>query len=112
MREYKFPTILKKTLIDKDVTVKALTKETGFKNAQISNYIHDKNTPSAKGLLILADYLGVSTDYLLTGGKPIDQGDWIYRANKQQCNRCLREYTLAPYNYCPYCGARMGGKTA
>lgn len=110
MGEYKLPEILRKTIDGKNVTVKAIVKDTGLTGAQISNYSHGKNVPSAQVLFTLSNYLGVSADYLLTGGKPVDHGSWIYRGDTMQCNRCLREYKISSYNYCPYCGRDMRDK--
>lgn len=67
VRAYRLPMILKKTIAERATSSIAIRENTGISEALVSNYIHGKNIPSAYNLLLLADYLGVSTDYLLTG---------------------------------------------
>lgn len=42
-----------------------LTKETGLSNGMISDWKNGKRLPSAENLIKVADYFGVSIDYLL-----------------------------------------------
>ena len=42
-----------------------VSKETGVTQTSLSNWKSGRNTPSAKTLQKLADYFGVTTDYLL-----------------------------------------------
>ena len=42
-----------------------LTKDTGLDNGLISKWKNGSSTPSAENLTKLADYFGVSVDYLL-----------------------------------------------
>lgn len=67
IRPYKLPEVLKRTIAEKSTSSIAIRENTGISEALISNYIHGKHIPSAYNLLLLADYLDVTTDYLLTG---------------------------------------------
>ena len=42
-----------------------LAKAVGISNSMISHYIHGRSLPSAAVLIKMADYLGVSIDWLL-----------------------------------------------
>lgn len=68
MSEYRFPEMIKKTIAERS-SCKAIRQDTGISEALLSQYIHGRCIPSAYNLLVLADYLGVTTDYLLTGRK-------------------------------------------
>lgn len=109
MRDYKLQKVLPRLLKEKNMSIKQLCHETGISQPQMSMYINNKCAPNATNLLKISDALQVSTDYLLTGGKERGKGHWIIRGYKMQCNKCLREYPLTAFNYCPYCGDVMGG---
>lgn len=51
--------------LSKGLTQEALGKIIGVKYDSISIYERGKNYPEVRNLIILADYFGVSTDYLL-----------------------------------------------
>ena len=49
------------------VTSYKVSKETGVTQTSLSNWKSGRNTPSAKTLQKIADYFGVTVDYLMTG---------------------------------------------
>ena len=49
------------------VTSYKVSKETGVTQTSLSNWKSGRNTPSTKTLQKIADYFGVSVDYLMTG---------------------------------------------
>lgn len=52
-------------LDEKGITAYKMAKDIGMSTARLSNWKQGKSTPSAEALAQIADYLGVSTDYLL-----------------------------------------------
>lgn len=51
------------------VTAYKVSKETGVTQTSLSNWKSGRNTPSTKTLQRIADYFGVTVDYLMTGKK-------------------------------------------
>ena len=49
------------------VTSYKVSKDTGVTQTSLSNWKSGRNTPSTKTLQKIADYFGVSVDYLMTG---------------------------------------------
>lgn len=49
------------------VTAYRISKETGVTQTSLSNWKNGKSTPSASNLQKIADYFGVSVEYLMTG---------------------------------------------
>lgn len=49
----------------KGITAYKMAKDIGMSTARLSNWKQGKSTPSAEAIAQIADYLGVSTDYLL-----------------------------------------------
>ena len=49
----------------KNVTAAGLSRETGIPTSNISDWKKGKSNPSAEAVTKIADYLSVSTDYLL-----------------------------------------------
>lgn len=71
---YGFPQILRKLMYwhpmyHRRITQKELAEYVGIRPQTISQYTKGETAPSAEHLLKIADYLQVSTDYLLTGKK-------------------------------------------
>lgn len=59
----------------KGISMNALEKELGFASGYISKL--DKSTPNSKNIQKIADYFGVSVDYLMTG-EDNTNGDTYY----------------------------------
>ena len=62
-----FAQILSETLANKGITAYKISKDTGISQTAISKWKKGEQYPTADKLKILADYLGVTCDYLLTG---------------------------------------------
>ena len=73
MRELQFGEILTKLMDEKDITIKQLAEYLDCTTQAISNYRLGKTTPNYETLIKLADYFGVSCDYLLKGVEPQDK---------------------------------------
>lgn len=55
-----------KELREKDkLTQKQLAEETGFSQGMIARWEHGVHEPTASAIIKLAEYFGVTTDYLL-----------------------------------------------
>lgn len=66
-----FPQKLKKARNDTGFTQREVTKETGIAQSTLANYETGRTEPDLENLGILADFYGVSVDWLLgTRGKP------------------------------------------
>ena len=53
---------------EKGISVSKMERDCGFANGYISKL--DKSTPNTAKIQIIADYFGVSTEYLITGESP------------------------------------------
>ena len=73
MREFKFAEILTALLKERKIKTKALAEAIGIKRQSISDYCLGRTTPKYPALVKLADYFGVSCDFLLTGVEPQDK---------------------------------------
>lgn len=62
-----FHEILTKLLENKKITAYQISKDTGISQTAIGKWKKGEQYPTADKLKILADYLVVTTDYLLTG---------------------------------------------
>lgn len=59
--------VFEKLLAQRGVTAYRVAKETGITTATLSNWKQGKYTPKSDKLQKIADYFGVSLDYLMTG---------------------------------------------
>ena len=60
-----FPEILVKLMEERSVTAYQVAKATGMSNTALSRYKAGKQAPAIDQLIAIADFFGVSTDYLL-----------------------------------------------
>lgn len=79
---YQFPQMLQKLMerhptYRRRITQKELAEHVGVRPQTISLYLKGDTAPSPRLLLKMADYLCVSTDYLLTGQDGEQSGDVI-----------------------------------
>mgnify|MGYP001140664334 CR=1 FL=1 len=66
-----FPSKIRKARLDTGFTQKEVEKETGIKQSTITKYENGRLEPDLEKLGILADFYGVSVDWLLgTRGGP------------------------------------------
>ena len=71
----KFNIRLRALLKEKKITFEELAKYLNCTKQAVSNYCRGVTTPNYETLIKLADYFGVSCDYLLTGVEPQDKGE-------------------------------------
>ena len=70
-KENKFAETLKSLLKNRGITLETLAHELGTTRQAIHQYTSGKTYPKYDTLIKIADFLDVSTDYLLTGITPI-----------------------------------------
>lgn len=71
--EYDLPRILRQTMEKNGMQNADMAAKTGISQSAIHHYIHGTRTPSAKNLYMMAEALGVTADYLLTGGARLEE---------------------------------------
>ena len=59
--------IFEKLLNERNITAYKVSKDTGVTQTALSNWKTGKSTPTAKTLRKIADYFGVTIDYLMNG---------------------------------------------
>lgn len=59
--------IFEKLLNERNITAYKVSKDTGVTQTALSNWKTGKSTPTAKTLQKIADYFGVTIDYLMNG---------------------------------------------
>lgn len=62
--------IFAKLLADKGLRAADVTRATGIKSPVFSEWKKGKSRPNADKMLLIANFLGVSVEYLMTGKKP------------------------------------------
>ena len=69
----KFAERLKWLLAENSISQKTLAEKTQLGTATISQWINGKRQPSADYILLIANYFGVTTDYLLGNTQDYDK---------------------------------------
>ena len=64
----RFNKTLKATMKKKKITQSELAEHLGIDRSSVSNWWRGQNTPTLEMFVDIAEYLEVSTDYLLLGG--------------------------------------------
>ena len=72
-QNYKFSEVLRSLLNEKKISGAELGRRIGVSKEAISKYCKGENIPKTPQLLKLAEYFGVSPEYLLTGVEPQDK---------------------------------------
>ncbi|MBQ8482568.1 MAG: helix-turn-helix domain-containing protein [Ruminococcus sp.] len=72
-KELAFSGVLKNLMQEHGLTLKKLADKVGMSKQTISSYCLGNSRPSYELLIKLADYFGVTCDYLLTGVEPQDK---------------------------------------
>ena len=67
MSEFKFALTVRNLIKERKIKLKDLAADIGVTKQAISDYCLGKSTPKYPVLIKLADYFGVSCDFLLTG---------------------------------------------
>lgn len=66
------------------VTAYRVAKEAGVTQTALSNWKSGRSTPTTKTLQKIADYFGVTIDYLMTGKDPEEQSEPALTAKDQR----------------------------
>lgn len=66
------------------VTAYRVSKEAGVTQTALSNWKSGRSTPTTKTLQKIADYFGVTIDYLMTGKDPEEQSEPALTAKDQR----------------------------
>ena len=89
-------------LLDKGVTAYKVSKATGITTTTLTNWKKGKYVPKADKLQLIADYFGVTLEYLMTGkesniGSFSEQADLLIkiRNDKKMMNAIKRYYSLS-----------------
>ena len=86
-RNIKIGKFINRALALRNVSQKEIAAVTGVAPNIISYFCHDVRTPNARQIIKIAEYLDVSTDYLLgRSEKPTADNGWITAAKKQPEN--------------------------
>lgn len=98
-REYRFAETLKTLLARHPVTGKRVTytelaEAIGIRQQTVSLYASGETAPSAKHLLEIADFFGVSTDYLLSGHEDNELYRTMVDAEHQRIQEKLSEIAV------------------
>ncbi|MBQ8693145.1 MAG: helix-turn-helix transcriptional regulator [Synergistaceae bacterium] len=72
-KELVFSDVLKKLIKEHGLTLDEIGRQVGLKRQTISSYCLGNSRPNYERLLKLADYFGVTCDFLLTGLDPQDK---------------------------------------
>lgn len=88
-REYKLPETLRRLMnrhphTGKKTTQKELAQSIGIRQQTVAQYLAGKTVPTAKNCLAIANYFGVSVDYLLIG---YEDGDLYFAMMDAQRRR-------------------------
>lgn len=130
----KFAERLRKELKNKNMTQAELAEKLGIAQPTLNHYINDRREATYDRLILMADILGVTVDYLIGNdhviAKQIDVkadnykrtrhyipkvrtiGRWEYVgfSNKFRCSECgawIEYYDGIKAYYCSNCGAEM-----
>lgn len=68
--------VFEKLMRLKGVTAYRVSKDTGVTQTSLSNWKNGKSEPSNENIKKLADYFGVSIDYLMTGREADKEGGY------------------------------------
>lgn len=104
-REYKLPETLRALLkshpkTGKKTTNTALGRFVGIRQQSISLYALGRTYPTAKHLLAMADYFGVTVDYLLTGEDERERYESMYKCFSEREKEQISEAWKAVADMC------------
>lgn len=82
-------------LQSKGVTVADVSRATGINQSTFSNWKSRKNLLSGKNAQLVADYFGVSVDYLMTGAEQTNKVDFsVYQQDAEFLSYIQRLWSL------------------
>ena len=82
---------IKELCKERNISLNKLERECGFAKGYISKL--DKSTPNSENLQKIADYLGVSTDFLMTG-KDVARLAGIIRNDEELSDALFKYFDL------------------
>ena len=91
-QNYKFSEGLKSLLKEKNISGAELGRRVGVSKEAISKYCKGHNIPKTSQLLKIAEYFGVSPEYLLTGVEPQDKEEHQELSLSGEAIRLLKQY--------------------
>ena len=74
-----------------NVTSYKVSKETGVTQTALSNWKSGRSTPTTKTLQKIADYFGVTIDYLMTGEEKEDSGKYYLNEDTAEIAQAVFE---------------------
>ncbi len=69
--------IFEQLLQKNNVTAYKVSKETGVTQSTLSDWKRGRSTPKSDNMKKIADYFGVTVDYLMTGKKELEKNDIV-----------------------------------
>ncbi|BBF41962.1 phage transcriptional regulator, Cro/CI family [Lachnospiraceae bacterium KM106-2] len=76
------------------ITAYKVSKATGVTQASLSKWKSGKSTPSSETLQKIANYFGVTVDYLMTGEEPEEKAPFLTTKDERDISKKLND-TLA-----------------
>lgn len=87
--------IFKKLCQDNEVTPYRVCKETGLTTSTISNWKSGRYVPKTDKMQKIADYFGVSIEYLMTGKEPSAEKSALLKPKDEKDIKTIIAYTEA-----------------
>lgn len=82
--------IFERLLNERGITAYKVAQETGVTTATLSSWKKGRYTPKREKLQKIADYLGVTVDYLMTGEENIGEAPELSARNERDIERDLK----------------------
>lgn len=83
--------IFERLLNERGITAYKVAQETGVTTATLSSWKKGRYTPKREKLQKIADYLGVTVDYLMTGEENAGETPELSARNERDIERDLKE---------------------
>ena len=81
--------IFEKLLKERNVTAYRVSKETGITQSTLSDWKRGRSTPKSENMKKIADYFGISIDYLMTGKEQNDKEPRVNPINQKDIKEIL-----------------------
>lgn len=83
--------IFEQLLLKHGITAYRVAKETGITTATLTNWKQGKYTPKQDKLQKIADYFGVTVDYLMTGTESSENVSTLTRKDERDIEKILEQ---------------------
>ena len=83
--------IFERLLNERGITAYKVAQETGVTTATLSSWKAGRYTPKQEKLQKIADYFGVTIDYLMTGNDKQEETSELTDRNKKDIEKALKE---------------------